>query len=55
MQVASMKPKDVKELQKQDFIKDPEQKISDLTKAVIAKTGENVKIGRISRIEIGKK
>ena len=54
MQVASMNPQNVKELEKQDFIKDPEQKISDLVKEVIAKTGENIRISRISRIEIGK-
>ena len=53
MQVASMNPKDAKELSKQDFIKDPDQKISDLVKEVIAKTGENVRIGRIQRVEIG--
>jgi len=54
MQIASMDPKDVKELEKQDFIKDPSKKISDLVKAVIEKTGENVKIGRFYRLEIGK-
>jgi elongation factor Ts len=54
MQVASMNPKNVKELEAQDFIKDPSKKISDIVKEVIVKTGENVKIGRIARIEIGK-
>jgi len=54
MQVASMDPKDVTELEKQDFIRDPSKKISDLVKEVIAKTGENVQIGRIFRMEIGK-
>lgn len=54
MQVASLNPKDVKELENQDFIKDPSQKVSDLVKSVIAKTGENVRIGRFYRIEIGK-
>ena len=54
MQVASMKPKDAKELAKQDFIKDPSAKVSDLVKEVIAKTGENVRIGRIYRVELGK-
>lgn len=53
MQVASMNPKDVKELEAQDFIKDPSKKIADLVKEVIAKTGENVKIGRICRMELG--
>lgn len=53
MQVASMKPKTASELEKQDFIKDPSKKISDLVKEVIAKTGENVRIGRIHRVELG--
>jgi elongation factor Ts len=54
MQVASMDPKNIKELEGQDYIKDPSKKISDLVKEVIAKTGENVKIGRIFRMELGK-
>lgn len=49
-----MNPKDIKELESQEFIKDPSKKISDLVKEVIAKTGENVKIGKFSRIEVGK-
>ena len=53
MQVASMDPKNVKELENQDFIKDPTKKISDLVKEVIAKTGENIRIGRFFRTEIG--
>lgn len=53
MQVASMNPKNAKELESQDFIKDPKKKVSDLVKEVIAKTGENVRIGRIHRLEIG--
>lgn len=53
LQVASMNPKDAKELMKQDFIKDPSKKISDLVTDVIAKTGENVRIGRIYRVELG--
>jgi len=54
MQVASMNPKDKKELGEQDFIKDPSKKVADLVKEVIAKTGENIQIGRFCRIEIGK-
>ena len=53
MQVASLDPKDVKELEKQEFIKDPSKKIADLVKELIAKTGENVRIGRFYRVEIG--
>lgn len=51
LQIASMGEKDI---EKQDFVKDPSQKISDLIKAVIAKTGENVRVGRAIRIELGK-
>ena len=54
MQVASLDAKDVEELLEQEFIKDPKQKVSDLVKSVIAKTGENVKIGRFYRLEIGR-
>lgn len=54
LQVASIETKDTKELMEQEFIKEPGKKISDLVKAVIAKTGENIRIGRIYRIELGK-
>ncbi len=52
LQVASMGEKD---LENQEFIKDPTKKIGDLVKEVIAKTGENVKIGRVIRVELGEK
>ena len=55
MQVASMNPKNKKELENQDFIKDPSKKISDLVKELIMKTGENIKIGRFFRLELGEK
>jgi len=51
MQVASMGEKD---LEKQEFIKDPSKKISELIKEVIAKTGENVRLGKVLRVELGK-
>lgn len=50
MQIASMGDKD---FEKQDFIKDSSKKIADLIKEVVAKTGENIKVGRTSRIEVG--
>ncbi|MBU0569200.1 translation elongation factor Ts [Patescibacteria group bacterium] len=53
LQIASMGAKDVKDLEKQDFIKNPKKKIKDLVKEVIAKTGENIKIGRIYRMQLG--
>lgn len=51
MQVASMGGEN---LDKQEFIKDPSKKVGDLVKEVIAKTGENVRIGRVFRVELGK-
>jgi elongation factor Ts len=54
LQIASMNPKDVGELLEMDFIKDPKKKISDLVKEVSSKTGENIKIGKFTRFEIGK-
>ncbi|WKZ25651.1 MAG: elongation factor Ts [bacterium] len=51
LQAASMGEKDI---ENQDFIKDPSKKIIDLIKEVIAKTGENIKLGRVVKIELGK-
>ena len=44
MQVASMGEVD---FEKQEFIKDPSKKVGELIKEVIAKTGENIKLGRV--------
>ena len=54
LQVVSMNPKDTEELLSQEFIKEPSKTISDLIKEVIAKTGENIQLGRFTRLEIGK-
>ncbi len=54
MQVSFSNPIGTKELLKEEFIKDSSQTIEDLVKTVIAKTGENIKVGRIERIELGK-
>jgi elongation factor Ts len=51
MQIASMGEEN---LEKQEFIKDSGKTISDLIKEVIAKTGENVRLGRVIRVELGK-
>jgi len=53
MQVASMNPESEAELLDQAFIKNPQQIISDLIKEVIAKTGENIRLGRFHRLELG--
>lgn len=51
MQAASMGDED---FMNQDFIKDPSKKISGMIKELIAKTGENTKLGRVLKIELGK-
>ena len=51
MQVASMGDENLLE---QEFIKDPGKTISGLIKEAIAKTGENIRIGRVFRVELGK-
>ncbi|MBI2066367.1 elongation factor Ts [Candidatus Woesebacteria bacterium] len=53
LQVASLGAKDAKELMVQEFIKDSAKKVEDLVREVIAKTGENVRVGRIFRVELG--
>lgn len=53
LQVASMGAENSDDLMKQEFIKDPSKKIEVLVKEVIAKTSENVRIGRIFRVELG--
>lgn len=54
LQLASSNAKDAKELLEQEFIKDPGKKVGDLLKEAITKTGENIRLGRIYRIELGK-
>jgi len=52
MHIAAMNPKDKKELLAQPFIKDEEKTIDGLVKEIIAKLGENVKIGKFTRLAI---
>lgn len=52
LQIAAMNPETSEELLKQDFIKDPTKKVADLITALTAKFGENIKLGRFSRLEI---
>lgn len=53
LQIASMNPKDVKELLAQDYIRDSKKTIEELVKEGIAKTGENIEISRFCRFEVG--
>jgi len=55
MQVASMNPKDVKELMSQVYIRDSSKKIADLVEGLVGKIGENMRIVRFSRFELGEK
>ena len=48
MQVASMKPKNVEELLKQDYLRDSSQKVEGMIKSLSGKTGENIKVSAIS-------
>lgn len=52
MQISAMNPKDVDELLKQEYIRDPKLTIDDLIKSTIGKTGENIKVREFSRIEL---
>lgn len=40
-------------LTRQPFVKDPDRSVDDLTKALVAKLGENVVVRRFSRLELG--
>ena len=53
MQVASMDPKDVEDLEGQEYIRDPSLKVKDLVTNAVAKIGENIKIVRFIRFELG--
>lgn len=54
MQIAAMNPKDIKELMTQNYIKDESKTIEDMLNYTISKIGENIKINRFERIELGK-
>jgi len=53
MQVASSKPKKVKDLMEQEFIKDPKKKIIDLVNETALKFGEKIEISRLSVWNLG--
>ncbi len=52
LQVAAMNPETVEELLEQEYIKDPSVKMKDLVSGLVAKFGENIKVGRMARFEI---
>lgn len=51
-QIASMDPKNKKELLNQPFIKNQSETVASLIKQYILKLGENIKIGKFVRYEI---
>lgn len=53
LQVAAMNPKDTKELLESAYIRDPKLTIEALVKQVIGKLGENITLGRFSRLALG--
>jgi elongation factor Ts len=53
LQVASMDPKNVKELLKSPYIRDTGVSIEALVKQTVARVGENITIARFTRIELG--
>ncbi len=53
LQIASMSPSDVDELLKQDYIRDGSMKMEDLIKSLIGKVGENMRVRRFVRYELG--
>ncbi len=52
MQVASMNPKNVKELLGQTYIRDPKMTVSDLVREKSGKLGEKILVKEFSRLEI---
>lgn len=53
LQIASMNPENNEELLSQEYIRDNSITIADLVKIVIGKLGENIQIGKFSRITLG--
>ncbi|MEK7513783.1 MAG: hypothetical protein AAB430_00585 [Patescibacteria group bacterium] len=52
MQVASMKPKNVKELLKQTYIRDSKRTVKDLVVQAAAKFKEKIRVSEIARISL---
>lgn len=50
MQVASMKPENVKELMKQEYLRDSSKTIEEMIKLISGKTGENIRVVALSSL-----
>jgi elongation factor Ts len=53
MQVAAMDPSDVDQLLEQPYIRDSSKTIGELVTGIAATTGENVRVKRFKRFELG--
>jgi elongation factor Ts len=53
MQIASMNPKDIDELLSQNYIRDDKLTIKNLVEQATAKIGENIRVKRFCRFELG--
>lgn len=53
LQVASMNPENVEDLLSQEYIRDSSQTVDDFIKSVIGKLGENIQVGKFTRIALG--
>jgi elongation factor Ts len=54
LQVASMNPKNVKELLASPYIRDTSLTVEALVKQTVAKLGENITVAKFTRIALGK-
>jgi elongation factor Ts len=52
MQIAATNPKDAEELLAQPYVRDESKTVGDLVNDLIARVGENVRIGGFSRMEV---
>lgn len=53
MQVTAMKPKDIRELLAQPYIRDEKKNVDELVKEAAGKLGENIVVKRFVRLELG--
>lgn len=53
LQIVASEAKDVKELLKLEFIKDPSKTVGDLVQEYIGKLGENIVVRRFERLSLG--
>lgn len=53
LHIASMNPKDVDELLKQEYVRDPSQTIDNLVKQLSGKIGEKMEVRRFVRYQLG--